>query len=440
MKNKAKKLILILIYFLSPLIVIILFYSLNPSELNYPPVRQLAYILGITAFVWLNYEFVLTSRIKFIDRIFGMDRVILFHIIMSGVSFQLALVHGIIMFNIGENNLIQIASGINILTQYIILMIIGAIFLHGAGVKIKKMKYNVAKNIHNLTIITTSFMLLHAALSNPVHESPMLLIIFVLFYLLAILSWLNLKVFRIIKVKNNPYEVTEIIKETKAYWTLNLKSKNGKPMEFKPGQYSYLSFISQEISKEFHPFSFASSPAEKNIIRFTIKELGDYTRCIGKVKVGEIAYIEGPYGIFDALNSTAQELVFIAGGSGITPFLSMLRYMKDTNNTRKATLIWGIRYPHELFLKDEFEEMKKTNPNLVIIPVVSDDDNWEGECGFIDRDRLERLVPCEDPNELIQKKDYYVCGPPLMVKIVRPALKSMGINKNKRIHIEKFYR
>ena len=130
MKNKAKKLILILIYFLSPLIVILLFYSQNPSELNHPPLRQLAYILGIIAFVWLIYEFVLTSRIKFIDRVFGMDRVILFHIIMSGVSFQLALVHGIIMFNIGENNLIQIASGINILTQYIILIVFTPIALY----------------------------------------------------------------------------------------------------------------------------------------------------------------------------------------------------------------------------------------------------------------------------------------------------------------------
>ncbi len=440
MKNSIKKMILLLIYFSSPLAVILLFYILNPSVLSQRPLRQLANILGLTAYIILIYEFVLTSRLKVIDRIFGMDRIILFHIIMSAIAIQLAVVHGLIMFYISETTIILIGSGINLLAQFIILMAVGAIFLHGSGKKIKKLDYNVAKTIHNLTIITTSFLFLHALGTNLNYPSPIILIIYTLFYLLALGSWLNLKVIRIRKVKNNPYEIIQVKNEAGSYWTLTLKPKNAEILDYSPGQYGYLSIKSQEVSKEFHPFSFASSPVKNDSISFTIKELGDYTNQIGTVKIGETAYIEGPYGIFNALKSKANHLVLIAGGSGITPFLSLLRYMKDTKNTRKVTLIWGVKFPYELFLNDEFEEMKRINPNLAIIPVISDDESWEGESGFIDREKLERLAPCVDPGKEIQKNDYYICGPPAMVKNVRPALKSLGVNKSKYLHTEKFYR
>ena len=440
MKNSTKKFIFLLIYFSSPLIVIFLFYALKPSELTYPPLRQLADILGITAYIFLVYEFILTSRLKIIDKIFGMDRIILFHIIISDIALQLAIVHAIIMFYLSEKTAILIGSGINLLGQYIILMIIGAIFLHGSGKKIIKMKYNVAKTIHNFTIITTSFLFLHSIGTNSDYRSPVIVVIYTVFYFFGLGAWLNLKIIRVRKVKNNPYDIIQVKNEAGTYWTLKLQPKNGKIFDYTPGQYGYLSINSQEISKEFHPFSFTSSPARKDVISFIIKELGDYTNQIGTVKVGETAYIEGPYGIFNALSSKAHRLVLIAGGSGITPFLSLLRYMKDTKNTRKVTLIWGVRFPYELFLNDELEEMKRTNPSLTIIPVVSDDESWEGESGFIDRERLERLAPCVDPRKEIQKNDYYICGPPAMIKVVRPALKLMGVNKSKYLHTEKFYR
>ncbi|MFX1366819.1 MAG: FAD-binding oxidoreductase [Promethearchaeota archaeon] len=440
MQNSTKRIIILLIYFSSPLIVILLFYALNPTELIQPLLRQLADILGITAYILLVYEFVLTSRLKFIDKIFGMDRIILFHIIISGIAIQLVITHGIIMFYISGKTLILIGSGINSLVQFILLMAVGVIFLHGSGKKLKKLKYNVAKTIHNLVIITASFLFLHALITNLNYPSPIILIIFTYFYLFALVSWLNLKVIRIRKVKNNPYEIIRVKNEAISYWTLELKPKNRKIFDYAPGQYGYLSIKSQEVSKEFHPFSFTSSPVNKDCISFIIKELGDYTNQIGTVKVGDTAYIEGPYGIFNAHKSKSNQLVLIAGGSGITPFLSLLRYMEDSKNTRKITLIWGIRYPYELFLNEEFEKMKIKNPNLTIIPIVSDDDSWEGECGFIDREKLERLAPCVDPGKKIQKNDYYLCGPPAMVKSVRPALKLMGVNKRKYLHTEKFYR
>jgi len=440
MKKKYKKFILILIYFLSPVPVFLIFYALTPAKPYHTPLRLIADFMAITAYIWLIYQFILTSRLKFIDRIFGMDKIIHFHIIMSVIAIQLAITKAIIFIIIGKNDITQIGSGINAVVQFIVLMILGLVYLRGSGVKKRRIKYNVAKFIHNFTIFSASYIFLHVLLSNSAYESIILIIIFAAYFFMALGFWLNFKIFRRLKLKKNPYVITEVKNEAGTYWTLYLKSKIGNPIEYKPGQYSYISIIGKEVSKEFHPFSFSSSPAKKNTISFTIKELGDYTNDISKVKVGDIAYIEGPYGIFNALNSDAEEIVFIAGGSGITPFLSFMRYMKDTNTSRNITLLWGIKFPYEIFLKDEFEKMMELNPNLKIFPVVSDDANWEGERGFIDRDKLDRLAPCEDPGKNIQKKDYYICGPPIMMKKVVPTLKSMGVNKKNYIHLEKFNR
>ena len=440
MKKKYKKIILILIYFLSPIPVFLIFYSLTPSKPYHTPLRLVADFMAITAYIWLIYQFILTSRLKFVDRNFGMDKIIHFHIIMSVVAIQLALTKGIIFLFIRENDITQIGSGINAAVQFIILMILGVIYLRGPGVKKKKIRYDAAKFVHNFTIFSASYIFLHVILSNSLYESIFLIIIFAAFYLMALGFWLNFKVIRRLKIKRAPYEIVDVKNEAGTYWTLSFKSKIGNVFEYAPGQYCYISIISQNLSKEFHPFSFSSSPIKKDIISVTIKELGDYTNDIGKVNVGDIAYIEGPYGIINSLDSNTEEIIFIAGGSGITPFLSTLRYMRDTNDTRKTTLLWGVRFPYEIFLKEEFEKMVEINPNLKVFPVVSNDDNWEGERGYIDRDKLDRLAPCENPGRAIQKKDYYICGPPLMIKSVLPALKSMGVNKKKYIHIEKFYR
>ncbi len=131
MKKKYKKIILILIYFLSPIPVFLIFYSLTPSKPYHTPLRLVADFMAITAYIWLIYQFILTSRLRFVDRNFGMDKIIHFHIIMSVVAIQFALTKGIIFLIIGENDITQIGSGINAVVQFIILMILGLIYLGG---------------------------------------------------------------------------------------------------------------------------------------------------------------------------------------------------------------------------------------------------------------------------------------------------------------------
>ena len=186
------------------------------------------------------------------------------------------------------------------------------------------------------------------------------------------------------RIRKNPYIITEVIQDSTLIWSLKITPENGEIIKFQPGQYIYFTIIGKNVSKEPHPFIIASSPT-KNHLTLTIKESGDYTSIIGQAEIGDKAYIDGPYGIFKPLESESEELVFIAGGVGITPFLSTLRFLRDNNEKRNITLVWGIRIQEEMILVSEFEEFKKKMP-FTMIPVLSEDDNWAGECGFIDRD------------------------------------------------------
>jgi len=104
-------------------------------------------------------------------------------------------------------------------------------------------------------------------------------------------------------------------------------------LQFNPGQFVFISF-NQESLSESHPFPISSGPDE-NLLRITIKNLGDYTKTLTeKLQKGTIAKIEGPYGVFSYKNTPNENQIWIAGGIGITPFVSFIKDMfkKRVNN------------------------------------------------------------------------------------------------------------
>jgi predicted ferric reductase len=270
--------------------------------------------------------------------------------------------------------------------------------------KLITIRYHIAKAIHNITMIATIVLYFHLLVATATTYSVLLQIIYTIHFGIGFFFWINHKFIRKYRIRKHPYIITEVIQDSTLIWSLKIKPESGDIIRYQPGQYIYLTIIGKNVSKEPHPFTIASSPTENHLV-LTIKESGDYSSNIGQVEVGDKAYIDGPYGIFKPLESEAEEIVFIAGGVGITPFLSILRFLRDNNEIRKIMLIWGIRIQEEMIFESEFEEFKNKIPSFAMIHILSEDDNWAGECGFIDRDRLDRFVPCETPYEAEQKKD-----------------------------------
>ena len=193
---------------------------------------------------------------------------------------------------------------------------------------------------------------------------------------------------------------------------------NADSLKYKAGQFAFFTFPSIS-KKEQHPFTLSSHPHDENL-RITVKSLGDYTDdLISKISIDNTVKVEGPYGKFSSSYSKEKEQVWIAGGIGITPFLSLI---KDYY-TNKITLYWCVNSVHEAPYKEELEEIEKNNPLFEFIL-------WDTITkGHINVDDLSLREP--------KNKSYLICGPESLKKNLTRQLINEGVNQQ-NVYDEEF--
>ncbi len=167
----------------------------------------------------------------------------------------------------------------------------------------------------------------------------------------------------------------------------------------------------------------------------TIKELGDFTETIGDKQPGQVAYLDGPYGIFSFENlPNAPGFVFIVGGVGITPVISMLRSMRARGEKRPLWLFYANPTPDSSIFTREIDAMS-AELNLKVIHIVQDaPEGWQGESGYLTQAMLTRYLPSEGFRE---KLHYFVCGPPPMLEAAEGFLKNLRVPR-RQVHVEIF--
>jgi predicted ferric reductase len=225
----------------------------------------------------------------------------------------------------------------------------------------------------------------------------------------------------------NRFQVAKVVQETPTIWTIQFQPRK---LDFKPAQFMILRLIQNGTPSEPHPFTIAASPTAGELA-VSIKAVGDFTRTIKDVKPGDSALIDAPYGKFSFLEFPAEEYLFIAGGIGITPFMSMLRYLRDMKMSKKIVLLWGNRFEREIAFREELTRMEAVNPGLRVIHVISDEPDWPGEKGFITAALIQKY------GGDLSRKEIFICGPPVMLDLMLKELQALNIPKE-RIHYERF--
>ena len=196
-----------------------------------------------------------------------------------------------------------------------------------------------------------------------------------------------------------------------------------KAMSYSPGQFVFIRFHGEGVKSEWHPFSISSSPGDDGL-QISIKGLGDFTNSLGALKAGMTADIEGAYGRFSYTNYTNKQQIWIAGGIGVTPFLSM---MKNLPADMKVDLYYSVKTESELIdWPSLYGEAHKQPGVLRVIPFIG-----EKQPKFLDADFVEQT------SGGLKGKDIYICGPPPMMSSLRSQLKAKGV-PGTSIHSEEF--
>jgi propane monooxygenase reductase subunit len=208
-------------------------------------------------------------------------------------------------------------------------------------------------------------------------------------------------------------------------------------VKFFPGQYMDISVPGTD---QVRSFSMANTSSRDGLLEFVIKVYQDglFSRFLDReLAVGDRLELTGPFGVFTLRESDA-ELVFVGGGAGMAPILSLLRSMAERGIHRKATFFYGARTRRDLCFEQELAAIAETLPNFSYVPALSDHDpgsgDWDGETGLI-TDVVKRSVG--QPAGRLAAAHAYVCGPPPMVEAAIPLLETLGVAE-KRVYYDKF--
>ena len=223
------------------------------------------------------------------------------------------------------------------------------------------------------------------------------------------------------QLQHKKYRISYISKETPDVSLFRFQACDATKVTFEPGMFMMLEYSDgTSISRAY---SIASAP-QQDFLEFIIGLVhGQFTSHLDTAKLGDEYYITGPYGQFYFSPETEKRALFLAGGTGISPFLSMLREIRILGSDTDACMIYSARYPNEIIRRAELEELsRQMNFKLnITITRPQPGDGWTGPTGHIDADMIKRLVPD------YAQRTTYICGPLVFAKAMKDALMSIGV-------------
>lgn len=225
-------------------------------------------------------------------------------------------------------------------------------------------------------------------------------------------------------ILNAPYVLAEIRKTTPEVTTFTFKAQNGSSVEFTSGMFAMLTYNDPQTGEKVsRAFSMANAPPSNSLEFFVSLIGGKLTSKLATAKVGDVYYISAPYGQFKFDINSGNKLLFLAGGTGLAPFFSMLQYIIAKGTKPDVMLLYSVKFPDDIIEKEKLNQMLAQLAGKMVVTVTrpKPEDNWTGETGHMDANMIKKYVP--DATSRIS----YICGPPAFVKAVKEGLVSLGV-------------
>lgn len=409
---------------ISTMVTVVLFFM---SKIGNPRLIEgwtfLAQSAGLIGSIFIAWNFILATRFKFIEKMFeGLDKVYKIHNILGNLAFILVVNHPLFLiisalpFNTTKLYLVPTISNLpyafGILALYsLIVLITLTIFLD--------IPYKLWKKTHEYIGIVIILGSLHSLLiSSDVSVYFPLKAWILLWNIIAILAYLYKRFGYYIYIPKNNYTVINVTQD-KDYLLLDLTpSDPNKVILFDAGQFAFISLDNDR--RDDHPFSILEQNGGN--LKFGTKVVGPFTVLLSQLHIGSKINIYGPYGNFSSTLDKPKDLLFISGGIGITPFLSMIKALRSDQN---VTMIHTSRSDESHLFTDMYLKYMSIYPNFKFILHYSD------KSGHLNNESISKYVVLSSDSYV------YLCGPKNMMDSLSLSLPNLGV-KQKRIIYEDF--
>jgi predicted ferric reductase/mono/diheme cytochrome c family protein len=403
---------------------------------------------GTSAFA-LNL--VLGARLRFVEALFGgLDRMYTAHRVNGQIAFALLLGHVVLI--LASRSTVSTYTALDLLVPGAGWTVFAGVLAFSAMTVSLVLTLFVRLGHEVFVWIQRSFGFIFLVATYHVFttegaadESTALNVYMATLATLGVAAFLYRSLLGNVLVRRRPYKVTAV-NRLDEFVTEIVMEPVAEPLEFTPGQFVFVNFRSPafskqfrpvdisaqrqvfsiragDVSNQFHPFSITSAPTERTL-RITVKAVGDYTRALRGLEEGADAVVEGPYGFFSHGDLPGRKQIWLAGGIGVTPFLSMARSLRFANEPA-VDFYYCVEHAEEAHFLDELQAVAARRDDFRLFLVPRD------EVGFVTAERL-----ATESGELPQR-EILICGPPAMIENLRSQLTAHGV-PGSRIHAEEF--
>ena len=392
-------------------------------------------VVGTAAAVLLFYQLILVARLKVLDRVFSHPGLVRTHRLNAIAILLLACLHPVLVLK--SDNTLVIPLEMRYWPEWFGVGLLALIVVQFSSSRWRtdaRMRFHRWMFLHRwlgftvLGIVTVHILYVSETYSErgfPRNAVILLAVLLALLWLWIRSGWL--------RARKRPFSVTRVAPEGMSSVGIELRPVDKRPFRYVPGQFVIVSFQSNHISPEPHPFTLSSTPTRPEYLQMTVRTNGDWCRHVDRIAVGERAHVQGPFGRFShVFADPASEVIMIAGGIGITPMLSMLRFMVDRQDQRAITLIWSNRSREHMVYPDELNELgeKLTGFRSVLIFTGNSDEYLSTE--GLNLEKLQSMLRGCNRQAAI-----FVCGPEQMMVQIKNDLKRIGFEP-RSIHTETF--
>jgi predicted ferric reductase len=389
---------------------------------------SLGEISGLVGLSMYSLDLLLSGRFSFVEDFFGgMSRIYKAHHILGGIAFILLMIHPLfIAVSYATSSLHEAAALLLPGTDWTIDLGIASLALTMTLLILTfyvDLPYEFWKFTHKFLGAVFILGAIHSFfVPSDISRNPALFNYMLFIVSLGVIPYLYRTVFYKFFINRLDYRIDEIDYLNPKIIEIFMTPEK-ENLSYMPGQFIFIGFEQKGLSNEVHPFSLTSSPTD-NYLTIAVKNEGDYTKRLMELSIKSRVKVEGGFGRFSYILYPIKKQIWIGGGIGITPFISMAKSLINYSGYQ-IDLYYSAKNRAETIYLKLLTKISESGDGLRFIPYYS---QTQGRLSAKNVFDISRDVP---------EREIFICGPPPMMKSLSEQFVKLGVKRG-RIHTEEF--